>query len=64
MKKGSEWFKLLSEKEQQEFKENCRRFTFTMNEKSEFEVFIMSAFVWSNTTQGWDYWNEISERQV
>jgi hypothetical protein len=64
MKKGSEWFKLLREKEQQEFKENCRRFTHTMEKESDFTSFICSAFEWLKTPQGWDYWNEISERYL
>jgi hypothetical protein len=63
MKKGSEWFKLLSEKEQQEFKENCIDFEDTMNYPyKSFKWFIMEAFIWSDTPQGLDYWNEISKR--
>ena len=62
MKKGSEWFKLLSEKEQQEFKDNCRNFEKSMETESGFENFICLAFEWSKTPQGWDYWNEISNK--
>jgi hypothetical protein len=64
MKKGIEWFKLLSEKEQQEFKENCRNLEWLMSEEIDFESFITSAFYWNDSPQGWDYWSEISKRQL
>jgi hypothetical protein len=65
MKKGSEWLKLLSEKEQQEFKENCINFEDKMNHNTKsFEWFLMEAFVWSNTPQGSEYWCEISDREI
>jgi hypothetical protein len=63
MKKGSKWFKLLSEKEQQEFKENCGDFEMRINDKYiSFELFVLCCFPWKKTKQGVKYWNEISER--
>lgn len=64
MKKGSEWFKLLSEKEQQEFKENCIDFELIMKTICDFSMFIEMAFAWNTTPQGANYWCEISERQL
>ena len=62
MKKGSEWFKLLSKKEQQEFKENCYDFEEDMELISSFNFFIKSCFTWIITPQGHHYWQEISKR--
>jgi hypothetical protein len=64
MKKGSEWFKLLSEKEQQEFKENCGDFKKAMSYRSSWFRFIARAFEWMTSPQGHYYWQEISERQL
>ena len=62
MKKGSEWFKLLSEKEQQEFKENCDDFNEAIKNECSFLTFIAGYFTWEDSPQGWDYWNKISEK--
>ena len=64
MKKGSEWFKLLSEKEQQEFKDNCKDFECIMDLKSSFWRFVSRAFHWRKSPQGHSYWYKISKRQL
>jgi hypothetical protein len=64
MKKGSEWFKLLSEKEQQEFKKNCKRLEYIMGLECSFWRFIARAFDWEESPQGGEYWSDISERQL
>ena len=64
MKKGSEWFKLLSEKEQQEFKENCSIFEYLISNTSTLWDFIESAFIWDETPQGGCYWQEIASRRL
>ena len=64
MKKGSEWFKLLSEKEQEEFKENCDDFEYIMEKECGFYDFLLSSFIWIETPQGHKYWNEISKREL
>jgi hypothetical protein len=64
MKKGSEWFKLLSEKEQQEFKENCVEFDKVMATNYwGFNMFMwFCGFFWNETPQGLEYWNKIAKR--
>ena len=64
MKTGGEWFKLLSKKEQQQFKENIDDFICLISEEIDFEFFISSAFNWKDSPQGWDYWNNISRRYL
>jgi hypothetical protein len=65
MKKVSEWFELLSEKEQQQFKENCEYFEIIMSDKYiSFELFLMCSFTWSCTNEGYKYWEKISKRKL
>lgn len=69
MKKGSYWFAFLSEKEQKEFRENVKNadndFTELINTEYEyFEHFIVLAFWFDETPQGYKYWCEISERKI
>jgi hypothetical protein len=73
MKKGIYWFAYLSEKEQKEFRENCKDFHEYMcnyfheymdSEMGCFRFFISLAFDWIDTPQGNDYWSEISNREV
>lgn len=66
MKSNREWFTLLTDKEQEEFKRNCDDFDIDFEEcldmdSEDFEDFIAGAFVWSRTTQGCNYWKQIAE---
>jgi hypothetical protein len=80
MKKGSYWFGSLSEKEQAEFKQNFLiriesrpEFQFFENpfetfcldrEFSSLRKYILFAFMWATTEQGFQYWCEISYRKT
>ena len=70
MKKGTYWFRKLSEQEQKEFKENnskqVNNFDTIMNEEFEnFYLFILNCgFGWIFTPQGDEYWCKISNREV
>lgn len=66
MKKGIEWYKLLSDKEKMKFKNNCGNgFNGVIKDSfSSFRSFICCAFPWVGTSEGWSYWNDISKRQV
>jgi hypothetical protein len=72
MKKGSEWFELLSEKEQQQFKdnyineENEEDFNLYLKEDTfaSFSDFIFGSFHFVNTKQGHKYWFNISKRKL
>lgn len=65
MKTGAYYFAKLSEKEQGEFRENCDNFEWLINEEFEsFNGFIEAAFFWRNTTQGYDYREEIANRKI
>lgn len=68
MKTGVYWFKFLTEKEQEEFKVNCRtedRFNHVMGgEIKSFKSFLMLSFPWQATSQKFKYWDEISQRKV
>lgn len=64
MKKGSYWFSLLTEKQQSEFRANCKNqddnFPEIMNhEYSDLKTFIGGTFSWSKSSEGGDYWNKI-----
>ena len=67
MKTGAYWFKFLTDKEQEEFKENLTAKDFeidmTLNFES-FEEFISGAFLWKKTNQGDKYWKQISQRKT
>jgi hypothetical protein len=68
MKKGIYWFAKLSEKEQNEFRENCKNQDDNFHTQMEWEcdtfyVFIAGAFVWGNTIQSSQYWNTIANRK-
>lgn len=73
MKTGAYWFKLLTDKEQEEFKVNFEKFNVTNFKRFEdylkykfgrFDSFICWAFVHANTKQGKEYWYEISQRKI
>jgi hypothetical protein len=80
MKKGSYWFGFLSEKEQAEFKQNFLSRSESIPEfqifENPFETFcldrefsslreyVLFAFMWATTEQGFQYWCEISYRHV
>lgn len=65
MKKGSYWFAFLSEKEQNDFMENCKFFSQAMQLKEKsFKQFMLSSFSWKKTKQGFIYWSIISNRNV
>jgi hypothetical protein len=65
MKKGIEWFAYLSEKEQKEFRENCKDFyEYIQIKYFSFDSFISLSFDWIDTPQGTNYWREISKRKV
>jgi hypothetical protein len=67
MKKGSEWYQYLSDKEKMKFKSNCEdvKFTELIEEKfPSFRNFMATSFSWVNTSQGWSYWDDISHRQL
>ncbi len=65
MKRGAYWFKFLTEKEQEEFKENAIDYKgygwyyYLTNHYrcSSFHEFILRAFVWCDTKQEIDSWN-------
>jgi hypothetical protein len=76
MKKGSYWFGFLSEKEQEEFKQNfliqTKKEAYIQSFETPFEsyylelefeimwFFVVRAFQWFGTEQGYSYWNEIA----
>jgi hypothetical protein len=66
METCSYWFKFLSETEQKEFRENVKGdWEFLMEHQQEdFGNFVACAFIWEGTSQGHEYWREISERKV
>ena len=68
MKTGAYWFKFLTDKEQEEFKLNCRldgRFDYVMEKEIDhFKRFLMLVFPWGATLQGFKYWHEISQRKT
>lgn len=69
MKKGEYWFSKLSETEQQQFKycttKNGNNFDSLIKlDYPDFELFIMTFFTWSTTADGWEYWYNISKRDV
>jgi len=35
-----------------------------LNKKTRFYYFIISAFYWHNTPEGYDYWHEISKKII
>jgi hypothetical protein len=67
MKKGSEWYQYLSDKEKMKFKSNCfdTKFSGLMEDKYEsFRSFIGSCFGWVTSPEGWEYWDDISKRKL
>lgn len=69
-KKGSYFFKVLTDQEKIEFKQAFQRNRITEIENYldkyylSFERFMIYAFVWFETKQGNDYWQEISLREI
>ena len=65
MKKGNYWFSFLSEKEQKEFRENCKDFhEYIQIEYFSFDCFISLSFDWIDSPQGHDYWFNIANRNI
>jgi hypothetical protein len=68
MKLGKEWFKKLSEVEQIEFKTNIgsnQRFDFVIRKQyPSFYDFIGSAFIFFDTNEGKEYWDEVAHRET
>jgi hypothetical protein len=64
LKTPNEWLKLMSEEEVKLWRENIKSRKTEMNMETlmTFERFISNSFVWSQTTQGLDYWQNISNR--
>lgn len=67
MKTGKHYFGLLTEEEQRNFRQACeetigtRPFDEIMtNEYTSFPYFIDSIKYWENTSNGYDYWEEIT----
>lgn len=66
MKTGKHYFGLLTEEEQRNFRQACEEqgkdFHWIMNNKFQsFLIFIRGSILFRLTSQGYDYWNEISE---
>jgi hypothetical protein len=68
MKSNREWFNLLTDKEQEQFKRNCVEHSFHLSWKrykkefsEDFYKFVTSAFTWYETDEGHDYWSEIAK---
>lgn len=64
MKKGSYWFSLLTEKQQSEFRANCKNqydnFAEIMNQKfDDLKKFVGGTFNWAESSEGNDYWMKI-----
>jgi hypothetical protein len=65
MKKGSEWFKLLSEKEQIKYESQCNYFKDVIDsDYKTFEDFIDFPLTWECTNEGFKYWEKISKRKL
>ena len=69
MKKGTHWFAFLSEKEQKEFRENCKDDGFDFHKFIELEFrtfyhFCSGAFSWMKTNESLEYWSNIANRNV
>lgn len=65
MRKGSEWYKLLGDKEKMKFKHNCgNEFDEAMSDSNTFISFIARYFDWTNSREGHLYWREIANRQL
>ena len=78
MKKGKEFFDMLSEKEKREFDFNFEHNSMVFNKEDSFQVnkyehldanfksfrdFIYGSFTFLGTKQGMDYWMEIANRK-
>jgi hypothetical protein len=72
MKHGKEYFEMLSTEEKEAFEQACQtchsdRFRWLINDPaskhSSFREFIGSAFSWSRSVEGHNYWEEISHRK-
>ena len=66
MKQNKQWFKLLTEKQQAEFKENCwDRFDKYMERSSDNWMSFISNFPfnWKESPQGFGYWLNITNNE-
>ena len=68
-KRGKKYFELLTSSEQEKFIENFskRRGSVTIHEymlqfHSNWHQFILCAFMWNTTPEGYIYWNEVACR--
>jgi hypothetical protein len=63
MKSNREWFTLLTDKEQAEFKRNCDDFdTYMKGYSHDFNQFVASAFSFTHSPEGFNYWNMIQPK--
>lgn len=66
MKTGKYYFGLMTPEEQEKFKSNCGNTpTFEdviLHEHDSFWIFIASAFTWSRTNEGKNYWSKIAHK--
>ncbi len=66
IRKGNEWFELLTPKEKKEFTENVKTqrgnsLGWIMQQQyGSFLSFLRSSFVWQYTEQGIDYWHDVA----
>lgn len=64
-KKGFQWYKTLSKKQQKQFRLNCHRyngigfFQLSMNQSIPFDLFLIFATMLENPPQGKKYWDSI-----
>jgi len=70
MKQGKKYFEMFSIEEKEAFEQACYnkdRFKWLINnpasEYNSFKEFISSAFQWSRSVEGHDYWEGISHRK-
>lgn len=61
---NSVWVKFLSQDEQERFVRNITLDGFWALYNDCFGNFISGAFFWSGSPEGFDYWYDISERNV
>lgn len=74
IRKGFEWFRTLTKKQQKRFRLECHRymcrigsegarwFHWIMNEVSDFNFFMNGSFTKDESVFGLEYWNNIRKR--
>lgn len=64
MKKGIDFFNMLTEEEQNEFEKAFKRdLKYYLNDLYfNFSNFIRGSFAWSETEQVFDYWNNLTRK--